>query len=253
MNEIFKECLYTRCVVYIDDILVFGEDEAEVLMNLEWVLKKCEENDIKLKLTKCEFLKQEVKFLGYKIGSGKIASIPDKVISWKVENPASVKEAQAFLGYVNYYSRFIKRFSEKTDGIRKAIKNQPFAWTDECRAIKEELLEELEKTTVQIIPPAETAKEIELGILDNSMEATCLTEEGEIIMRTSAVLSSTQKNYPMLEKELLALVRAYNKFGKFLKGPVVVKTSCTLMPLLLMICCVFSLISTNDSSIATVE
>lgn len=230
MNEIFRDGLYRRCVIYIDDILVFGKNEEELLANLEWVLRKCDEFNVKLKLSKCEFLKTSVRFLGYRIGQGNIMPLTDKTDSWYKTRPRTVKEAQGFLGYINYYSRFIENYSERTDAMRKAIRVQPFEWTDECEDIKNELLDELNRATSQVIPSTSTPKQIELAVLDNSIEATCLTEDGKLIMRTSARLSSTEKGYTDLEKELLALVRAYRKFGPHLRGQVIIKTSCTMLP-----------------------
>lgn len=230
MNEVFRDALYIRCVIYIDDILVYGRTKEETLENLEWVLKRCEQHGIKLKLSKCEFIKEEVNFLGYRVGQGNISPIPDKHISWKDSEPKTVKEAQAFLGFINYYSRFLENFSERSSSMRQAIKTQPFVWTEECEAGKQKLLEDLNLAAPQVIPMADTPKQICTMVFENSIEATCLTDDGQLIMRTSAILSSTQKNYSSLEKELLALVRAYNKFGPILRGPVVVKTSCLMLP-----------------------
>lgn len=230
MNEVFRDALYSKCVIYIDDILVYGRTKDETLENLEWVLEKCKQNGIKLKLSKCEFIKEEVNFLGYRVGQGTISPIPDKHISWKDSEPNTVKEAQAFLGFINYYSRFLENFSERTNPMRQAIKTQPFVWTKECEVSKQNLLKDLNSSTSQVIPMADTPKQVCIMVFDNSIEATCLTSEGQLIMRTSAILSSTQKNYSSLEKELLALVRAYNKFGPILRGPVIVKTSCLMLP-----------------------
>jgi len=230
MNDIFKDGLYKRCVIYIDDVLVFGKTEEETILNLDWVFRKCEQFNVKLKLSKCEFLKTSVKFLGYRVGQGDVRPLTDKCQPWQSLQPATVKEAQAFLGYINYYSRFIKDFSEKTNPIRKAIQIQPFSWSSDCSEAKDLLLRDLQSATSQRIPHASTPKRIEIAVLDNSIEAACLTEQDELIMRTSATLSSTQRNYSSLEKELLALIRAYNKFGPFLRGPVTVKTACTLLP-----------------------
>lgn len=230
MNQIFEHGLYKRCVIYIDDILVYGKTEEETLINLEWVLRRCSEFKVKLKMTKCEFLRTTVNFLGYRIGQGSIAPISEKCDPWKNFVPRNIKDAQAFLGYMNYYSRFIVNYSEKTKIIRLAIRAQPFEWNQECEEVKQKLLFELDSSTAQTIPRAMTPKQVELVVLDNSIEASCVTEDDQLIMRTSAILSSTQMNYSALEKELLALVRAYAKFGPFLKGPVTVKTSCAMLP-----------------------
>lgn len=230
MNEIFKEGIYRRCVIYIDDILVFGSTEEETLCNLEWVLRMCEKHKVKLKMSKCEFLKTEVNFLGYKVGQGTVKPLTRKNNLWDRKEPATVKEAQGFLGYINYYARFIENYSEKAKVIQRSINSQPFNWSDECRLTKQTLLEDLESATEQIIPSTTTPKQVELAVFDDSIEAACLSEEGNLIMRTSAILSSTEKNYSRLERELLALKRAYKNFGPFLRGPVVVKSSCNALP-----------------------
>jgi len=229
MNDVFQDGLYKRCVIYIDDILVFGTTETETLSNLEWVLGRCKQANIKLKLSKCQFLTTKVKFLGYEVSQGGIMPLKDKCSPWDKMRPQNMKEAQGFLGYINYYSRFIEDFSEKTHLIRRAIQTRPFHWTEQCEQTKKALLEELEASEPQIIPSAESPKVIELAVLDYSIEAMCMTEDNELIMRTSASLSSSQYNYSRLEKELLALARAYDKFGPFLKGNVIVKTSCILL------------------------
>lgn len=224
MNEIFKDGLYTRCVVYIDDILVYGKTKKEATNNLEWVLKKCVEYNIKLKMSKCSFVQTKTKFLGFQIEQGRIGPLVDKISEWLDVEPQTLKEAQGFLGYINYYSRFIDEFSEKTTPIRKAITTTPFEWTHECDTRKHELLKELKSASSQIIPVADSPKIIDIRVLDNSFEAVCLTENDEIIARTGAMLSSSQKNYSHLEKELLALVRSYKKLGSILRGRVTVRT-----------------------------
>lgn len=73
MNRIFLDGLYTRCIVYVDDILVFGQTREEHDENLAWVLARCKENNVKIKLEKCAFAQQEVDYLGFRISRQKIS------------------------------------------------------------------------------------------------------------------------------------------------------------------------------------
>jgi ribonuclease HI/transposase InsO family protein len=226
MNEIFADGLYSKCLIYIDDILVFGETYRETLDNLSWVLERCDEFDVKLKRSKCEFMKTEIKFLGYVIKANTVAPQRDKCDSWEAIKPICKRDAQSLLGSLNYYSGFIEHFTEKTKPIRLAIQSDPFQWPNECKQAQEDLLQELRLCEAHQIPSSDSPKRVEIGVLPNSIEACCTTMDNQLIRFTSAILSSTQQNYTSVEKELLALVRAYESFGPLLKGPVDVITTC---------------------------
>lgn len=233
MNSIFADGLYRRCVIYVDDILVFGQTETETLSNLEWVLRKCKENNVKLKASKCEFMKNSVKFLGYIVQSGMIAPIAARAEEWIQVKPESPNDVLAILGSLNYYSRFIENYSEKTQPLRLAIRNEPFRWTDDCRNTVKQLAHELQNSKPQVLPDCKSPKIIELAALEHSIEAYCTTMDGQLISRTSALLSDPEKRYTQPEKELLSLIRAYDKFNPILKGRVTVRSSClALSPLM---------------------
>jgi len=149
MKEVFRDGLYKRCVIYIGDILVDGKTRQVVLDDLAWVFQRCREANVKLKRSKCSFLQTAVEFLGYKIEGHTILTIRKKCDKWMDQIPTSRKEAQAVLGFLNYYSRFIENFSAKTAEIRAAIKKDPFIWTTGCRDVSASLLEELRHTECQ--------------------------------------------------------------------------------------------------------
>ncbi|XP_016185462.1 uncharacterized protein LOC107627114 [Arachis ipaensis] len=110
MNRIFRLFLDKFVVVFIDDILVYSknEDHAEHLRTVLQILK---EKKFYAKLSKYEFWKCEVKFLGHIVSKKGISVYPAKVeavMEWK--RPTSVTEIRSFLGLAGYYRRFIKRF-----------------------------------------------------------------------------------------------------------------------------------------------
>lgn len=125
-NEIFKEGLYKRCVVYIDDILVFSKTKEIAFENLDWVFEKCKQFDIKIKLSKCSFMTSEVDFLGHKIKLNSTSPIPDKNDLLLTKTPSDKTDVMSILGALNYYSRFIHNFTEKTLLLRQLTKNIPF-------------------------------------------------------------------------------------------------------------------------------
>ncbi|KAL0204373.1 hypothetical protein M9458_002391, partial [Cirrhinus mrigala] len=115
MNEVFREFLHRFVVVYIDDILIYSRNMAEHRQHVQQVLHKLRQHNLYLKLEKCEFHKPSVQFPGYIISAegvqmdqGKIHAIQD----WP--QPSSIKELQCFLGFSNFYRRFIKDYSTIT-------------------------------------------------------------------------------------------------------------------------------------------
>ena len=113
MNDIFWELVAEgTVVVYIDDILIFTETLEQHREVTRRVLKLLEENQLYLKLDKCEFEKTWVEYLGVIISHNSIEMDPAKVtgvVEWPV--PSTKKELQSFLRFTNFYRRFIWDFS----------------------------------------------------------------------------------------------------------------------------------------------
>ena len=103
-------------IVYIDDILIPTDTKEEQVAIVKEVLKKIRDNDLFLKPEKCEFSVTRVEFLGMVIEQGEIKMDPKKVkaiIDWPV--PKTVKQVRSFLGFGNFYRRFIRKYSDITE------------------------------------------------------------------------------------------------------------------------------------------
>ena len=112
MNRVFRPFLDKFVVVFIDDILIYSKTEEEHAEHLRTVLQILKEKKLYAKLSKCEFWKDEVKFLGHVVSKKGIAVDPTKVeavMDWK--QPTTVTEIRSFLGLAGYYRKFIKGFS----------------------------------------------------------------------------------------------------------------------------------------------
>ena len=98
-------------VIYIDDILITGRTEAEHLQTLDEVLRRLEEAGMRLKRTKCVFMAHSVEYLGHRISKEGITPTEDKVRAiTEAPEPSNVSELRAFLGLINYYSKFLPLF-----------------------------------------------------------------------------------------------------------------------------------------------
>ena len=118
------------------------------------VFDRIREDGLKLKPTKCQFLQDQVQYLGHIVTREGIAADPSKtavIKEWPV--PTCTKEVQCFLGFAGYYRRFVHRFPELARPLHRLTeKNQPFKWSDECQAAFEHLKKYLLSPPILIYP-----------------------------------------------------------------------------------------------------
>jgi hypothetical protein len=113
MNLVFMRVLDKFVVIFIDDILIYSENEEEHAEHLRIVLSRLREHKLYAKFSKCEFWLKKVPFLGLVLSGEGISVDPTKVqevLDWKA--PTTVHEVQSFLGLAGYYHRFILDFSK---------------------------------------------------------------------------------------------------------------------------------------------
>ena len=121
---VLREYIGTSVIVFIDDILVFSKTLEEHQIILEKVLNKLRESKLYLKPNKCEFFKEKVTFLGHVVSLNKIEMDPKKiqiVKDWGALN--TKKDVQRFLGFANFYRRFIKGFAQIAAPLYKLLCN----------------------------------------------------------------------------------------------------------------------------------
>ena len=223
------------CLLYLDDIVVFSKSFEEHLTRLEAVFQRLHQAGLKLKTCKCHFFKQSIKYLGHIISAKGVHTDPDKISTvrdWPV--PISAKELLSFLGFVGYYRRFIRNFSqiahplyEVTTGVpskRNKIKICPgFRWGPE----QEDAFKKLKDlvTSAPVLAFANFNKPFILHT-DASAESlgACLYQQQDDnterpVAFASRGLSPSERNYPAYKLEFLSLKWAVtDKFHDYLYG-----------------------------------
>jgi hypothetical protein len=133
MNSVFMQELDKFVVIFIDDILIYSENEEHV-EHLRIVLSILREHKLYAKFSKCEFWLKKVPFLDHVLSGEGISVDPTKVqevLDWKA--PTIVHEVQSFLGLAGYYRRFILNFSKIAKPMTRLLeKDRKFEWTPEC-------------------------------------------------------------------------------------------------------------------------
>ena len=145
---------WQKCVIYLDDVIVFGKNFDEHLEMVQEVLQHFWEAGLKLKPSKCHFFQREVKFLGFHVSADGIKPLDDnvnKVVEWlKTRNQTDV---QAFLGLSNYYKRFIRHYSQKGQPLICLTRQDvPFNWTDNWQKVFDQLKQELTNSSIMAHP-----------------------------------------------------------------------------------------------------
>ncbi|KAK3571479.1 hypothetical protein QTP86_012366 [Hemibagrus guttatus] len=112
INEVFQDLLGKWVIAYIDNILVYSASPEEHLLHVREVLSRLQQHHLYVKLEKCEFHRSTVTFFGYVISRRGVEMDVVKVravMDWPA--PTMVQELQRFLGFANFYRRFIRNYS----------------------------------------------------------------------------------------------------------------------------------------------
>jgi len=138
MDEVLRDFLGKFVLVYIDDILIYSKNPAEHQRHVSLVLQRLREFTLFLKAEKCTFHQTTVDFLGYVLSDRGVEmdrSKTETIMSWPT--PKSVKELQRFLGFANFYRRFINQYSLLTAPLTMLLKGKPktMKWTPEAEEV----------------------------------------------------------------------------------------------------------------------
>ncbi|CDO74260.1 hypothetical protein BN946_scf184642.g5 [Trametes cinnabarina] len=225
MNDIFRDFLAEGwMIIYMDDILLFSDNLDDMHKHTTQVLQRLQENDLYLKGEKCEFDKQEVEFLGAIIRPGEIAMDPIKLEGLKEwQTPTTVKQVQSFLGFANFYRRFIRGYADIAKPLNNLTqKDTPWEWTKECNDAFTTLKQRFMEAPILVTPDPTKPFQVEC---DASKVATgaVLRQKGEDgLWHPCAYLSKSfteaERNYQIYDRELLAIIRALEAWRHYLDG-----------------------------------
>jgi hypothetical protein len=224
MNTIFADLLDISVIVYLDDILIYSEDEKNHTRDVIEVLKRLREHGLYARADKCEFGVTETEYLGFVLTVGGVRMDPKKIqtiLDWPT--PRKVKDVQSFLGFANFYRRFIHGYSDKVRPLNIAIKKGTiWNWTKECETAFEDLKQAFVTAPVLAhwIPGRKLL--VETDASDGAIAAILSQKEpdGEIrpLAYFSRTLQGSEKNYDVHDKELLAIFIAFKQWRHYLEG-----------------------------------
>ena len=221
MMAVFSEFIEEIVEVFMDDFSVYGKTFMDCLANLEKVLTRCAEVDLVLNWEKCHFMVKQGIVLGHVISERGIEVDKAKVETVEqLPPPTDVKSLRSFLGHAGFYRRFIKDFSKITKPLTHLLqKDVAFDFDEKCLAAFRTLKNAL--VSAPIIQPPDWSQPFEI-MCDASDYAVGAVlgqrKEGRVhaVYYASKTLSGAQLNYATTEKELLAVVFAFEKFRSYI-------------------------------------
>src|SRR5437660_652752 len=223
MNDVFVEFLYGFLIIYMDDCLVFTKrlTRGEHMQKVHQILQKMRENDLYLKIGKCEFAKPEMEFLGWIVDKNGLRMDPKKISAvTKWQSPTRVKGIRSFLGMANFYRPFIPKFAEMARPLTELTKKDAvFKWGERQQTAFDMLKEEFVKEpTLTYADPSKPLR-VEADASKFATRATlCVkTDEG---WKPSAYMthkfSGAEINWTVYDKELYAIYAAFVKWRHWL-------------------------------------
>ena len=205
--------------VYMDDIIVQGTNLKNHIENLEKVLVRLQESKLTLKLSKCEFFKVSVKYLGHIVSAEGLKAQPEKVeVITNMARPQTIKQLQSFLGMVNYYRKFVKNFSDIASPLTKLTggkanekrNKKNLQWNDEAEkafvTLKNALAQKITLTFPDFNKPfyltTDASDKAVGGVLQQKDENNKLRP----LTFFSRKLNQSEMKYSVIEREALAIV-----------------------------------------------
>ena len=223
IDAVLNGLLFVDCFSYLDDIIIFSTDFESHLQKLERVFKRLIEHGVKLKPRKCEFLREEVKFLGHVMSRDGLRPAADN--TEKIKNyptPRNVKETRTFLGICTYYRKFCENFAKLAKPLfNLTAKSTKFEWGESQNTAFQTLKQILTSEPLLIFPDFTKPFYLQTDASNFAIGAVLsqMTQHGDQpIAYASRVLTKTEQNFSTVEKEACALIFAVRHFKDFLWG-----------------------------------
>jgi len=226
MNHVLSDVLDVGVLAYMDDILIYAKKEEEHDRLVKEVLKRLQENGLAVSTEKCVWKEQEVESLGYVIGRNGVRMSEGKVkavLDWGT--PRSLTEVQSFLGFANFYRRFIQDYSRIARPLTELTKKEAgreWKWNPEAEAAFQGLKRRFKWAPILAHFDATKPVIIETDASDFAIGAILSQRDAEnrlhLVAFHSRKFTPAEINYEIHDKELLAIVDAFKHWRRYCEG-----------------------------------
>ncbi|KAL0165682.1 hypothetical protein M9458_037526, partial [Cirrhinus mrigala] len=225
VNDVLRDMIDRFVFVYLDDILIFSPSYQDHVQHVRQVLQRLLENQLFVKVEKCEFHVKSVSFLGHIISVEGIRMDPAKVRAvsdWPT--PDSRKALQRFLGFANFYRRFIRNFGQVSAPLTALTSTRvEFSWSAAAQAAFDELKHRFTSAPILVTPDPSRQFVVEVDASEVGVRAV-LSQVSPLDNKLhpcaffSHRLSPAERNYDIGDRELLAVRLALGEWRHWLEG-----------------------------------
>ena len=225
MNSIFSDLIAAgKVAVYLDDILIFTATLEEHRKVVHEVLHRLKKHDLYLRPEKCEFERKEIEYLGLVIREGEVRMDPAKVEAvrnWPI--PRNLRALRGFLGFANFYRRFIKDFATIAQPLNSLTrKNVPWQWDEPQQQAFDTLRTAFTSAPILVLwdPGRPTRIEVDASGFATGGALLQKHEDGlwHPVAFRSASMQPVERNYEIYDREMLAIIEALKDWRHFLEG-----------------------------------
>src|ERR1051325_7910540 len=232
-NKIFEDMIDVNVVIYLDDILIYSKDKATHTEDVKKVLQRLKDHNLFLKWSKCSFYVTKVTFIGIVISPDGISMEEEKIKAvkeWPI--PKTIKQVQAFLGFANFYRRFLWNFSKMAKPLTSLTqKDYKWRWGEEEQQGFEGIKKAICMDPVLVHPDPKKPYFLETDTSGVAMGAVLSQIQSDGYRHPIAFISQSytapQRNYDTHGKELLAIITSFKFWRLYLeltKEPIEVLT-----------------------------
>ena len=228
INNALQNILDIYCTAYLDDILIYSETRQQHRQHVREVLKRLRKAKLHVDIDKCEFETDKVKYLGLIVTTDEgIQMDPEKIRTmqeWPV--PRTVKDVLAFLGFANFYRRMVRNFGKIALPLTELTRNQdkektakarlPLNWTASCQRSFQALKDAFASDPIVQHFDYEKESHVEVDASDGVLGGILSQQDKDGNLKPVAYfskrMSPAECNYEIYDKELLAIVRAFEEW-----------------------------------------
>nr|GEZ29513.1 reverse transcriptase domain-containing protein [Tanacetum cinerariifolium] len=221
MLAIFHDMVKKTMEIFMDDFSVFRNSFENFLSHLDKMLQRCKDTNLSLNWEKSHFMVKEGIVLGHKVSKNEIEVDRAKVdVIAKLPHPTIAKGVRSFLGHAGFYRRFIQDFSKISRPMTHILeKNTPFIFSEDCIKAFQMLKKKLTEAPILIAPNWDLPFELMCDTNDFAIGAVMgqrHEKHFKPIHYDGKTMNDAESNYTTIEKEMLAVVYAFENFRSYL-------------------------------------
>ena len=210
-------------LAFVDDIIVFSETFEEHIKHLEEVFSRLRKANLRLKISKCDFVKEKLNYLGHIISNEGISVDPEKVSAVaNMQPPKNIRDVRSFLGMASYYRKYVPDFSKIAKPLSSLTrKNAKFQWSLETQTAFETLKQRLLEAPILAFPDITKPFKLYTDASQYALGAVLMQEQdgqNRVIQYISHQFSDQKQKWPTIEREAFAIVFSLEKLRPIIIG-----------------------------------